>query len=131
MQHQVDKQVVEHTRPRESKAEIKKSNAPIRLRNTGISPSILCIALACVVYVSTLRTFCRSEADSMQRPSSAFEITCLFNWTRFESGNKINLKEPQKETGIKKLEFLFNLYISNEMLIKSPVSTIYSSHLIL
>jgi len=57
-----------HTSPRESKAEIRKSNAPIRLWKKGRFASSRCNAVVCDVHVSTLRTFCRSTADSIERP---------------------------------------------------------------
>lgn len=65
-----------HTSPRESKAEIRNSNAPIRLRKTGITASSPRNALSCVVYILTLSTLCKSAAVSMERPSSDFAITC-------------------------------------------------------
>lgn len=61
-----------YTSPRESKAEIRNSSAPKRLRKTGIIASSLGYAFAKEVYVLTLKIFCKSEDDSIETPSSAF-----------------------------------------------------------
>lgn len=65
-----------HTSPRESKAEIRNSIAPIRLLKRGIIFWSLRNALACDVYASTLKIFFKSEADSIDRPSSALALIC-------------------------------------------------------
>lgn len=65
-----------HTSPRESKADIKNSIAPIRLWKRGINSSSLWTAVSIEVYVVTLRTFWKSESVSSERPSSAFAMIC-------------------------------------------------------
>jgi len=65
-----------HTNPRDSKAEIRNSSAPIRDWKTGSAVWSFCNAVVCDVYVSILRIFCKSDADSIVRPSSAFAMIC-------------------------------------------------------
>lgn len=65
-----------HTNPRESKAEIRNSMAPSRLSNKGMLAKRMLNASFLEVNVLVLRTFCRSIADSTERPSKTVSIFC-------------------------------------------------------
>lgn len=72
--HRISLSIENHTSPRESKADIRNSIAPIRLWKRGTISSSLLTAVSIDVYVVTLRTFWKSESVSSERPSSAFAM---------------------------------------------------------